>query len=94
MTTPTACTETHFLSAGCVYCTARILSTKNLATVDLWFEHGVISRDVRDGYRHVWALSATRSKTYDHWLSLPDTDGGREFARVFGSILPSGRGYC
>lgn len=92
--TTTRCTEDHFLNAGCLDCIARVLATKNLATVELWWEHGVISKDVRDGYRHVWALSAPRSAAYDHWMAYPDTAEARAFAAALGQVLPSGRAYC
>lgn len=84
----------HLLSTRCVACTARALSLVNLATVELWAEHGMIDGAARDGYRHVWAISADRSAAYYHWTALPDTEDAREFARVLGTMVPSGRAYC
>lgn len=87
-------TAGHLLHHRCPACTMRALSTVNLATVELWAEHGRISPAARDGYRHVWALSAERSEAYRHWTALPDTTEGQEHARLLTALLPSGRGYC
>lgn len=89
-----ACDKGHLLRVRCVDCVARELSTKSLELVELWWEHGIIEMDARDAYRHVWAISATRSATYDHWKTLPETEKSRAYARALVALLPSGRGYA
>jgi hypothetical protein len=74
------CTKGHFWHVGCVDCIAARLYRCSLEQAEAHWERGEISRDHLDGYRHVWALSATRSRTYDHWQSLPDTGEGCEMA--------------
>jgi len=82
------------MSKRCEPCTMLTLSTMRLELVELWHEHGVISTDARDAYRHVWAISATRSKAYDHWMGLPDGEDAQRMAKILVEILPSGRGYA
>lgn len=95
LTIHTPCSEgPHIMAVGCVHCVSVQLSTMTLACVELWFEGGLICRDALDGYRHVWAISAPRSKAYDHWMSYPDTELAREYARELIKIIPGGRAYC
>lgn len=82
------------MSKRCEPCTMLTLSTLNLASVELWHEHGIVSPDALAAYRHVWAISATRSKAYDHWMSLPDGEDAQRMAKILVAILPSGRGYA
>lgn len=84
----------HLFGKHCPDCMAYYLSTVSLETVDLWFEHGMITGSARDAYRHVWAISAVRSKTYDHWMAYPDTEEARYIAKVLVELIPGGRGYC
>lgn len=91
---PQACPSPHLYTAHCVNCVARSLATRSLEDVHSWWIQGVIDDDALDAYRHVWALSATRSKTYDHWMDLPATSEGRAIAKALTALLPSGRGYC
>lgn len=93
MQNETICREGHFLNL-CLDCAASAVSVKSLEEVTEWWTQGVISEDVLDGYRHVWAISAARSKTYDHWMALPATEEGKRVAFVLSALLPSGRGYC
>lgn len=86
--------DRHLLAKGCPACTARVFERMTLASVELWFEHGVISADARDGYRHVWAINAEHDATFDHWMAYPETEKAREFARELSALLPSGRAYC
>jgi hypothetical protein len=84
----------HRLFLDCVGCNAHTLANQTLECVEFWFEGGTISEDARDGYRHVWAISAPRSDQYRGWLSYPDTEGARAYAKAILALLPSGRGYC
>lgn len=88
------CTETHLMIKDCVSCTAKVLATRSLEEVENWWAQGVISEDALEAYRHVWALSAPRSKGYAHWTMLPPTDEGRAIAAALTALLPSGRGYA
>lgn len=72
------CTKNHFLWTGCVDCIAKTLYRCSLEAAEELWQRGSISRDHLDAYRHVWALSATRSKAYDHWQELPETGEGME----------------
>lgn len=78
----------------CLSCEVDAVLRVNMETVDLWFEFGRIGSDTRRAYQHVWALSAVRSKTWDHYVALPETEEARHIAKVMGQRLPSGRGYA
>lgn len=60
----------HFPHLKCIPCDAQRLSRLNLSQVDGRWAEGRISTAARDGYRYVWAVSATRSAAYDHYKSL------------------------
>lgn len=88
------CEEIHFINA-CDSCKIDALLRVNLETIDLWHSHGMIGSDMREAYRHVWAISATRSKAYDHWMSQAYmSDEAKAIAKVMVERLPSGRAYC
>lgn len=80
------CQKSHFLHVGCVDCIGKALYRCSLEKAEEMWQRGQISRDHLDGYRHVWALSATHSKAYDHWQSLPDTGEGMEMVATLLAI--------
>lgn len=86
--------EGHLISTGCIACISQSLSLITMDRVESWWLQGIISSDARRGYLFVWTNSAVRSKMYDHFRALPDTNEGREYAREIGKRIPSGRGYC
>ncbi|MER7077929.1 hypothetical protein SAMN02982929_07197 [Saccharopolyspora kobensis] len=86
------CQKNHLMAIRCVECVAQTISGMTLEAVENWWEQGVITQDALDGYRHVWAISAARSATYDHWKALPSTPEGQHYARAIVAALPSGRG--
>lgn len=75
----------------CEFCTMRVLSRMSLEQVDSWWEQGIISLDARDAYRHVWALSAVHSATYDHWKELPHIDA-RPMVKLLTYLLSKPKG--
>lgn len=80
------CSSEHLLHAGCVDCIAKTLYRCSLEHAEELWTRGTISRDHLDAYRHVWALSATRSKTWDHWQELPATGEALEMVAVLLTI--------
>jgi hypothetical protein len=84
----------HFLHVRCPDCTAVALQHRNLDEVESWAEQGIISTDARDGYRHVWAISAERHGNYQTWMARPTATEAAAVADALTALLPSGRGYC
>ncbi|MET9263714.1 hypothetical protein [Amycolatopsis sp. NPDC004079] len=69
----------HFPHLKCIPCDAQRLSRLTLAQVDDQWAEGRISTAARDGYRYVWAASATRSAAYDHYKSF-DCEESKQYA--------------
>lgn len=91
--TEVKCKEQH-MESRCLSCQVDVVLSMNLAMVDLWHSQGRLSSDMRRAYQHVWSISATRSKAYDHFMATPESEESRLIARVMVARLPSGRAYC
>lgn len=59
----------HFWSLRCLECCSLRLSRMDLGSVEGYFEQGIISQDMLDGYRAGWALTSP-SKSNPHWACL------------------------
>lgn len=66
----------HFLGR-CDVCDAHYVASMSLEVVEDYTGCGLISLDVRDAYRHVWATSTDRARVYDRWLAPPDGAAAR-----------------
>lgn len=57
----------HFWSTRCLECCSLRLSRMNLVSVENYFEQGIVTQDMLDGYKAAWAeLSPSRSNP--HWV--------------------------
>jgi hypothetical protein len=81
------CPDRHFFAAGCASCIAHWMAVRSLGTVHGAHGLGLIPGSALDGYRHVWATSAVRSVTWDHWKALPYGRDARVFADLLRTIL-------
>lgn len=93
MLTEVKCEERH-MEGRCLSCQVDVVLSMSLELVDLWHSQGRLSSDMRRAYQHVWSISATRSKAYDHYMNLPESEESRLIAKVMIARLPSGRAYC
>lgn len=64
-------TNYHFDLAGCDDCLVRHLASRSLEWVEGRYNGGYVPQATWEAYAYVWATSAPRFGSYDHWTTPP-----------------------